>query len=60
MTATLQGIFADTPFWIALVVKQDHSHDRAQNMKSLRLPQAEGLFIRRPVRLNLLTKLGTW
>ncbi|MDY0170413.1 MAG: PIN domain-containing protein [Thermoguttaceae bacterium] len=30
MTATLRDVFADTTFWIALVVKQDQYHDRAQ------------------------------
>jgi predicted nucleic acid-binding protein len=30
MTAPLQDVFADTSFWIALVVKQDQYHDRAQ------------------------------
>jgi hypothetical protein len=31
MTAALQDVFADTAFWIALVVKQDQYHDRVQN-----------------------------
>jgi predicted nucleic acid-binding protein len=30
MTAALRDVFADTAFWIALVVKQDQYHDRAQ------------------------------
>jgi len=30
MTAGLQDVFADTAFWIALIVKQDQYHDRAQ------------------------------
>jgi predicted nucleic acid-binding protein len=30
MTAALQDVFADTAFWIALVVKQDQYHDRVQ------------------------------
>lgn len=30
MTALLQQAFADTSFWIALVVKQDQYHVRAQ------------------------------
>jgi predicted nucleic acid-binding protein len=30
MTATLHDVFADTAFWIALVVKQDQYHGRAQ------------------------------
>jgi predicted nucleic acid-binding protein len=30
MTATLNDIFADTVFWIALVVKQDQHHERAR------------------------------
>jgi predicted nucleic acid-binding protein len=30
MTATLQDVFADTLFWIALVIKQDQYHGRAQ------------------------------
>ena len=30
MTAGLEDVFADTSFWIALVVKQDQYHDRAQ------------------------------
>jgi predicted nucleic acid-binding protein len=30
MTPPLQDVFADTSFWIALVVKQDQYHDRAQ------------------------------
>lgn len=36
MTATLQDVFADTVFWIALIVKQDQHHDRAQKW-SLRI-----------------------
>lgn len=31
MTAVLQDVFADTAFWVALVVKQDHYHARAQD-----------------------------
>src|SRR5262249_31928282 len=30
MSATLGNIFADTAYWIALVVKQDQHHERAQ------------------------------
>jgi uncharacterized protein len=30
MTATLQDVFADTSFWIALVIKQDQYHAKAQ------------------------------
>lgn len=30
MTASLQDVFADTSFWIAVVVKQDQYHHRAQ------------------------------
>ncbi len=30
MSAKLNDVFADTSFWIALVVKQDQYHDRAQ------------------------------
>jgi hypothetical protein len=30
MTAALRDVFADTGFWIALVVKQDQFHERAQ------------------------------
>jgi predicted nucleic acid-binding protein len=30
MTAPLRDVFADTSFWIALVVKQDQYHDQAQ------------------------------
>lgn len=29
MSATLKDVFADTAFWISLVVKQDQYHDRA-------------------------------
>jgi hypothetical protein len=29
MTADLGDVFADTVFWIALIVKQDQYHDRA-------------------------------
>jgi predicted nucleic acid-binding protein len=36
MTATLQDVFADTVYWIALVVKQDQYHARAQGW-SLRI-----------------------
>lgn len=36
MTAILQDVFADTGFWVALVVKQDQHHDRAQDW-SLRI-----------------------
>lgn len=36
MTATLQDVFADTVYWIALVVKQDQYHERAQGW-SLRI-----------------------
>ena len=31
MTASLQDVFADTAFWVALVVKQDQHHARAQD-----------------------------
>jgi predicted nucleic acid-binding protein len=30
MTAALQDVFADTGFWVALVIKQDQHHLRAQ------------------------------
>ena len=30
MTASLQDVFADTSFWIALVIKQDQYHAKAQ------------------------------
>jgi predicted nucleic acid-binding protein len=30
MTATVDNVFADTGFWIGLVVKQDQHHERAQ------------------------------
>jgi predicted nucleic acid-binding protein len=30
MTATLDDVFADTVYWIALVVKQDQHHQQAQ------------------------------
>lgn len=30
MTDVLRDVFADTAFWIALVVKQDEHHERAQ------------------------------
>jgi predicted nucleic acid-binding protein len=30
MTAALKDVFADTHYWIALIVKQDQYHDRAQ------------------------------
>lgn len=36
MTTTLVNVFADTLFWIALVVKQDQYHERAQQW-SLRI-----------------------
>jgi predicted nucleic acid-binding protein len=36
MTAPLQDVFADTSFWIALVVKQDQYHAQAQKW-SLRI-----------------------
>ena len=36
MTPGLRDVFADTSFWIALVVKQDEYHDRAQK-SSLRI-----------------------
>lgn len=36
MTANLQDVFADTAFWVALVVKQDQYHDRARRW-SLRI-----------------------
>src|SRR5215470_17810653 len=36
MTATLQDVFADTLFWIALVIKQDQYHALAQQW-SLRI-----------------------
>lgn len=36
MTAALRDVFADTSFWIALVVKQDQDHRRAQQW-SLRI-----------------------
>jgi len=31
MTASLQDVFADTSFWIALVIKQDQYHQRARD-----------------------------
>lgn len=36
MTATFKDVFADTLFWLALVVKQDQYHHRAQQW-SLRI-----------------------
>lgn len=36
MTATLENCFADTSYWIALIVKQDQYYDRAQTW-SLRI-----------------------
>jgi predicted nucleic acid-binding protein len=36
MTPTLGDVFADTTYWIALVVKQDQYHERAQRW-SLRI-----------------------
>jgi len=36
MTADVQNVFADSLFWIALVVRQDQHHDRAQQW-SLRI-----------------------
>jgi uncharacterized protein len=36
MTATIKDVFADTLFWLALVVKQDQYHQRAQQW-SLRI-----------------------
>jgi predicted nucleic acid-binding protein len=36
MTATIKDVFADTLFWLALVVKQDQYHQRARQW-SLRI-----------------------
>ncbi len=36
MSGFLQDVFADTSFWIALVIKQDQHHERAQKW-SLRI-----------------------
>ena len=36
MTSNLEEVFADTSFWVALVIKQDQCHERAQTW-SLRI-----------------------